>query len=337
MGKPVLSIIIPCKNEERNLPRCLCSVFQAIKNIQGVEVVVVDAASQDKTVEVALQFPAGVIQLDQSWVHTAAAGRYLGCLNTQGKYIFIVDADIELIAGFLEQAVHFMDRNPGVGAVAGLGRQVYWEDGQKVGHAENIYKRDPEKIAAVEYLGAAALFRRTALEEAGHFNPYLYSQEELELGQRMSTAGWELVSLPLPMAIHHTYPPKGMVLFRKQLQANRFTGVGQILRLSLQSGFFWVNFWRFKKFIVCTALAALMAVATVMFLFGKDVRILSVATLVVCIMYLYLAVRKHSFKQAACSAGKWLWVVAQVGKGFLAKPKPFQNYPRDVKVIKKSI
>ena len=51
-----LSVLIPCKNEERNLDRCL-------KSISWVnEVFVVDSQSTDRTQEISKKYKANVVQ-----------------------------------------------------------------------------------------------------------------------------------------------------------------------------------------------------------------------------------------------------------------------------------
>ena len=49
-----LSILIPAYNSERWLPRCLTSILSQIKD--GVEVIIVDDGSTDKTLQCAREF-----------------------------------------------------------------------------------------------------------------------------------------------------------------------------------------------------------------------------------------------------------------------------------------
>ena len=58
---PVISIIIPTLNEEAHLHRLLGEVAQACAGV-SYELVVVDAASQDRTVAVAREHGARVVE-----------------------------------------------------------------------------------------------------------------------------------------------------------------------------------------------------------------------------------------------------------------------------------
>ncbi len=84
-----LSIVIPTKNEEQNLPNLL----QSIKNqtFQDLEVIVADAHSEDKTREIASQFGAKVVDGD-----LPGPGRNRGAEVAQGTIILFLDADVEL-------------------------------------------------------------------------------------------------------------------------------------------------------------------------------------------------------------------------------------------------
>jgi len=55
-SKLPVSVLIPAKNEEENLPACLTSVARAD------EVFVVDSQSSDRSVEIAEQYGATVVQ-----------------------------------------------------------------------------------------------------------------------------------------------------------------------------------------------------------------------------------------------------------------------------------
>lgn len=91
---PVISIIIPTLNEEAHLGCLLEELAQACAGV-SYELVVVDAASQDRTVEIAREHGARVVE-------TAAGNRghqlRLGAQRSQGQYLWFVHADVQLKA-----------------------------------------------------------------------------------------------------------------------------------------------------------------------------------------------------------------------------------------------
>ena len=101
----MLSIVIPTKNEEEQLPNLLKSIRS--QTMQPREIIVADAHSTDKTREIAKSFGATVIDGGMPSV-----GRNLGAKYATGDLILFLDADVELRdSTFLEKSVkEFNDR-----------------------------------------------------------------------------------------------------------------------------------------------------------------------------------------------------------------------------------
>jgi glycosyltransferase involved in cell wall biosynthesis len=91
-GKVPVSILIPVKNEERNLTRCLDSVRWAD------EIFVVDSHSTDRTAAVAQARGARVVQFDFSGVWPKKKNWALENLPFKHEWVFILDADETLPA-----------------------------------------------------------------------------------------------------------------------------------------------------------------------------------------------------------------------------------------------
>jgi 4,4'-diaponeurosporenoate glycosyltransferase len=96
-GKPIssapLSIIIPARNEEKNLPVLLRSL--AAQTIRPAEIIVVDDASTDRTAEVAREFGARVVSsqpLPAGWRGKTWACQQ-GAQAATGEWLLFLDAD----------------------------------------------------------------------------------------------------------------------------------------------------------------------------------------------------------------------------------------------------
>jgi glycosyltransferase involved in cell wall biosynthesis len=95
-----LSVVIPALNEERHLGHLLRDIERQTRRPQ--EVIVVDAGSHDRTVDVAEGF-AGVRVLHGE--RPVARGRNLGGRSTSGEIVVFLDADARLPEAFLERFV----------------------------------------------------------------------------------------------------------------------------------------------------------------------------------------------------------------------------------------
>jgi len=111
LKSPFLSIVIPAHNEETRLPRALGQVFAFLeKQDYTYEVVVVENASRDRTLEVAQKFTQCLPGLRVLHEDLPGKGRAVqrGMMEVHGEYRFIADADfsmpVEEISRFLPPA-----------------------------------------------------------------------------------------------------------------------------------------------------------------------------------------------------------------------------------------
>jgi 4,4'-diaponeurosporenoate glycosyltransferase len=99
------SIIIPARNEARNLPRLLTSISESA--MQPAEVIVVDDDSTDDTAAVATSFGARVLASAArpfGWMGKTWAC-YQGAQHASGELLVFLDADTYFVPGGLDRAV----------------------------------------------------------------------------------------------------------------------------------------------------------------------------------------------------------------------------------------
>src|SRR5581483_1142114 len=103
---PVVSVIVPARNEEASVAACL----ESLVGQSGLEfeVVVVDDASTDATRAIALSFP-GVILADARSLSEGWSGKsnamFSGAQRAKGKWLLFTDADTVHRAGSLARSV----------------------------------------------------------------------------------------------------------------------------------------------------------------------------------------------------------------------------------------
>ena len=103
-----LSIIIPTLNEEKYLPGLLSEIER--QNFKDYEIIVADAGSKDRTVEIAKKFGAKAVR-----GRLPAVGRNKGACAARGDLFLFVEADTSLPERFLENSLEeFVKNNFGV-------------------------------------------------------------------------------------------------------------------------------------------------------------------------------------------------------------------------------
>jgi len=110
--KVPLSVIVPVKNEEKNLPRCLDSIAWAD------EIIVVDSHSADATAKIAEVRGAKVVQFDFNGVWPKKKNWALENLKFKHEWVFILDAD-EVMPAEAEEEFRFV-------VTTGGGMDGYW-------------------------------------------------------------------------------------------------------------------------------------------------------------------------------------------------------------------
>lgn len=99
MNPPFLSIIIPAHNEETRLPRALGQAFTFLENQKyAFEVIVVENASSDHTLEVAQKFVLKYPDLCALHEDLPGKGRAIrrGMMEAHGEYRFFADVDFSM-------------------------------------------------------------------------------------------------------------------------------------------------------------------------------------------------------------------------------------------------
>lgn len=92
-----ISVVVPARNEEERLPRCLAAL--RCQSLSDFELIVVDSASTDRTGEVARCFGTRVVRVEEPGV---ARARQAGFEVAQGEIIVSTDADAIPSSDWLE-------------------------------------------------------------------------------------------------------------------------------------------------------------------------------------------------------------------------------------------
>jgi GT2 family glycosyltransferase len=145
-----------------------------------------------------------VVELDTRIPFTAARARnegfeHLRQVTPNLPYVQFVDGDCEVAAGWLENAVAFLDSHRDVAVVCGRRRERY--------PARSIYNMlcDIEwntPVGEAKACGGDALMRAEAFVKAGRYRADLIAGEEPELCVRLRRAGWRIWRLDCEMTLH---------------------------------------------------------------------------------------------------------------------------------------
>lgn len=221
-----LSIVLITKNQAWNVRRLISSVLSLRERMPDTEIVLVDSASSDETVQTACEYPIQVVRLHDHDLLTPAAGRYIGYQYSTGQYVLFLDGDMEFLASWLEPALQLFQTHAQAAVITGQVLDVCPDT-------------PPEQMPVIEdvagtremkYSGGAALFRRDVLERVGQFNPYLCSDEEPDLCIRIRHAGYRVLKTNRAIVFHYTVPRRALSTMLARWKRNLYLGFGQNMR-----------------------------------------------------------------------------------------------------------
>jgi glycosyltransferase involved in cell wall biosynthesis len=185
LGSVRLSVVVITENEEDRVRECIESVFAACRSVPSFEVILVDSASTDRTVEYAADYPITVLRIPDEHTVSCGAGRYVGDRVARGELVLHVDGDMTLTEIWVPRAIEQLG-DPEVAAVEG-----------------NLDESAQTGVVDVNKVGGVMLYNAAALAGVGGFDPYLLGYEDVDVGFRLKEAGYRLIRLPDVSAVHH--------------------------------------------------------------------------------------------------------------------------------------
>ena len=185
----MISYIVPAHNEEALLGRTLSAIHQSVRaSREPYEIVVVNDASTDRTVEIALEQGARAISVNHRQI---AATRNAGAAAAVGEILIFVDADTTVTERALSAAIGALRQ----GAVGG-GAVVRFDAGRLPFYARVLEFLLPPVLRVLQLAPGCFLFcTRQAYLAAGRFDEALYVAEEVGFVQRLKRQG-RFIMLP---------------------------------------------------------------------------------------------------------------------------------------------
>jgi len=234
---PDVSIIIPAHNKVEVTYLALCSLLVA-HNEASFEVIVVDDASTDETAQLE-KIVSGITVL-----HNANAQRFIRACNrgadaAKGKYIALLNNDVEVTVGWLDELIAAFDRFDDVGLVGSKllypdgdlqdAGGIIWRSGNPWNYGNRQNPDDPRFCYArqADYLsGAAMLVPADLWHELGGLSSYMEPMyfEDTDFAFKVRQAGYTTWFIPSSVVYHYEGMTSGTDVttgFKKFQEVNR--------------------------------------------------------------------------------------------------------------------
>jgi glycosyltransferase involved in cell wall biosynthesis len=196
-----ISIVIPNRNGAATIGKCLAAALASRHD--DFEVIVVDDASEDDSVEIIGRFPCRLVRLARHG--GAAKARNTGAAHSRGDVLFFTDADCVMQPDNLAIASRALARAGAQGVVGGTYTPLphdrrFFSAFQSafIHHCETSNPQRPDYLATHALAIQATTFR----DSDGFREDFLPILEDVEYSHRLRRIGYSLVMDPALQVQH---------------------------------------------------------------------------------------------------------------------------------------
>lgn len=259
----LVSIIVPCRNEERVIERLLSSV--KAQTYPYIETIVVDNNSSDQTKSIAKKFTSYVYNFGPE----RSAQRNFGAKKARGEYLLFLDADMELTSDVLRDCVRVCNIDKKIGGV------VIPEESKTHNFWEKVkaFERFFYNKSGDETTDAARFFRKETFVKVGGYDETITGPEDWDLPETIEKRGFNIGRVT-SLIYHYERIKSPFDLARKKyyyaLTAHRYLKKQNISTFSPKTIYFLrpVFYKNFDKILAHPVLSIGMLMMLTMELFG---------------------------------------------------------------------
>ena len=199
--QPLVSVVIPIRNEEKYIEKCLLSLLEQDFPKDNMEIIFIDGCSDDKTLEILdtyiKKYP-GLIQVLENTNKTVPYGMNIGIRASVGQFIIRMDAHSEYAKDYITQCVHYLQTTDAdnVGGMAETKSKGY------IGEAIALMLSSPfgvgnsnfrinGKDGYVDTVPFGA-FRREVFDKYGYYDERLTRNQDNEMNHRIRKNGGKI-------------------------------------------------------------------------------------------------------------------------------------------------
>ncbi len=207
---PYISFIIPAKNEEKNILRCISSILNINYPNNRFDILVIDNGSNDKTVEISKKSGASVYVCPN---FTISKMRNYGANFAKGEYLAFIDADVSIDENWPNVCLRTVEKynSQAVGSSPTIPENSTW-----IERAWHCQVRARDNVGKRPWIASMNLFvNRSVFLEVGGFDEALVTCEDVDLGYRISRKTDIIYNKDI-IAIHYGEAKTVSHFFRKE-------------------------------------------------------------------------------------------------------------------------
>lgn len=223
----MISVVIPCRNEVKNIAECVEAIFASeLEAGDTIEVLVVDGMSNDGTLEVlaTLQQRFTELKIVPNPQQVTPVAFNLGIKAASGTFLQIIGARQVISTNYLREAKRSLLENPEIGCVGGAVTNVYQTPeseiiGLAMSSSFGVGGGNFRVMKQSEFTDTVGtpMYPMSIFDEVGYFNEALLRNQDDEFNYRVTKAGKKIL-LNVDINIKYYVRAKVSNLFKQYYQ-----------------------------------------------------------------------------------------------------------------------
>jgi glycosyltransferase involved in cell wall biosynthesis len=215
--KPFVSVIIPCRNEEKYIEECLSSLLKQDYPKEKLEILVIDGMSKDKTREIIKKkfgkYP--LIRLLENPQRFTPFGLNIGIKEAKGKVIVRMDAHAKYANDYISRCVdclkeHKVDNVGGAmktlpGSNTLIAKTIALCLSHPFGAGNSYFRIGSKKPQLVDTVFGGC-YRKEVFEKIGLYNEKMIRSQDMEFNLRLKEAGCKILLVPDITSYYYSQP-----------------------------------------------------------------------------------------------------------------------------------
>ncbi|MDD2913665.1 MAG: glycosyltransferase family 2 protein [Candidatus Pacebacteria bacterium] len=224
MSQSFVSIIIPCRNEEKFISKCLDSFLKQNYPKDKMEILVIDGMSTDKTREIAREYSEKYpfIKLIDNKNKFTPFALNLGIKNSKGDIITIAGSHTKYDKDYILKCLKYLEeyKADNVGGILKtipkkdtlIAKAIAFSLSSFFGAGNSAFRTGATKPKFVDTVFGGC-YKKEVFNKIGLFNENLIRSQDMEFNMRLKRAGGKI--LLSPDIIAYYYPKDNLIDFFK--------------------------------------------------------------------------------------------------------------------------
>ena len=204
MENKVISIVIPCRNEENYISKCLDSIIESDYPLKYIEVKVIDGMSNDNTRKIIQEYSNryNFIEVIDNLKQKTPYAFNLGIQHSSSEFLMIMGARHILSKNYISYSIKKLESDSLLGCIGGVVINSYENEiSETISKAMNSsfgvgvgnFRTNFTEEIYVDTIGTP-VYKASIFKELGLFDEQLTRNQDDEFNYRVTQVGYKIMS-----------------------------------------------------------------------------------------------------------------------------------------------